>query len=271
MPQTDLKNFEKIICERDGGWMTIWFNSPDNRNALSKQLTTEFMTALKTIKDDRTIRGVTLRGKGGVFCSGGDLKGFFSEQSGGDPRPGFIKMNREAGDLFDLVMGLPQVVLAYVQGAAIAGGLGLMCCADVIIVDEDAKFSLTETMIGIAPAQIAPIVVSRTGLPIARRIMLTGARFLGKDTPDYNLSDYVVDDEAGYDEILLGLKKGIYKCAPGAVGMTKEILLATAHLDRDGQKDFAAEKFADAITSDEGREGIASFVQKRKPSWAEDV
>ncbi len=271
MPKTAQKDFEKIILERNGGWMTIWFNSPENRNALSKQLTTEFMSALKTIKEDRTIRGVTLRGKGGFFCAGGDLKGFFADQTGEDPRAGFMKMNREAGDLFDLVMGLPQVVVAYIQGAAIAGGLGLMCCADVIIVDKDAKFSLTETMIGIAPAQIAPIVVNRTGLPIARRIMLTGAKFLGADTPDYNLSDYVVDDEAGYDAILKTLKKGIYKCAPGAIGLTKEILMATQHLDREAQKDFAAEKFADAITSDEGREGIASFVQKRKPNWAQDV
>ena len=146
-----------------------------------------------------------------------------------------------------------------------------MCCADIIIVEKTAKFSLTETMIGIAPAQIAPIVVGRTGLPIARRIMLTGTRFLGEDTPNYNLSDYVVANEAGYEKTLADLKKGIYKCAPGAIGLTKEILMATAHLDREGQKQFAAEKFADAITSDEGREGIASFIEKRKPSWAKDV
>jgi len=200
------------------------------------------------------------------------LKSFSAGQSGGgNAHASFKKMNYDAGELFDLVMGLPQVVVAYVQGAAIAGGLGLMCCADVIIVEKTAKFSLTETMIGIAPAQIAPIVVSRTGLPIARRIMLTGARFLGEDTQDYNLSDYVVDDEAGYDAVLKTLKTGIYKCAPGAVGMTKEILMATAHLDREGQKQFAAGKFADAITSDEGKEGIASFMEKRKPSWAQDV
>ena len=266
-----MDTYEKIICERDSGWLTIWFNSPENRNALSTQLTEEFMDVLRAIKDDRSIRGITLRGKGGVFCAGGDLKSFSVGQSGDDAHAKFRQMNYDAGELFDMVMGLPQVVVAYVQGAAIAGGLGLMCCADIIIVEKTAKFSLTETMIGIAPAQIAPIVVSRTGLPIARRIMLTGARFLGEDTPDYNLSDYVVDDEARYDAVLAELKKGIYKCAPGAVGMTKEILMATAHLDREGQKQFAARKFADAITSDEGREGIASFVEKRKPSWAEDV
>ena len=122
-----LPKTEKVICERDGGWLTIWFNSPENRNALSAQLTEEFMAVMRAIKDDRSIRVVTLRGKGGVFCAGGDLKSFSAGQSGDDAHAKFKQMNYEAGELFDLVMGLPQVVIAYVQGAAIAGGLGLMC------------------------------------------------------------------------------------------------------------------------------------------------
>lgn len=264
----DLPTCEKIVTEFEGGWLTIWFNSPENRNALSEQLTTEFVSVLNAIKDDRSVRGITLRGKGGIFCAGGDLKSFFAGQSGGDARQHFRGMNRDAGDLFDHVMNLPQVVVAYVEGAAIAGGLGLMCCADVIIVDEAAKFSLTETMIGIAPAQIVPIIVARTGLPKARQLMLTGARFTGDKTPDYNLSDYVVADETEYMEIEAGIRQGVLKCAPGAVGVTKEILMATPHLTREEQKDFAAEKFADCIMSDEGKEGIASFIEKRKPSWA---
>ena len=258
----------KVLTEFSDGWLTIWFNSPENRNALSSELTEDFTRILEAVKDDRTVRGITIRGKGGIFCAGGDLKSFSAGQSGEATRADFVTMNRGAGDLFDLVMGLPQVVIAYVQGAAIAGGLGLMCCADIIIVDEDAKFSLTETMIGIAPAQITPIIVGRTGLPKARQLMLTGARFTGEATPDYNLSDYVVPNEAAFKEIEARIQKGVLKCAPGAIGVTKEILMATPHLTREGQKDFAAEKFADCIMSDEGKEGIASFIEKRKPSWA---
>ena len=267
---TELPDTEKIITELNKGWLTIWFNSPENRNALSAQLTAEFTSILETIMDDRSVRGVTIRGKGGVFCAGGDLKSFAMGQGEAD-HDHFRDMNRSAGDMFDMVLGLPQVVIAYVEGAAIAGGLGLMCCADIIIVNKDAKFSLTETMIGIAPAQIAPIVVARTGLPKARQLMLTGARFNGEATPDYNLSDYVVDNEEEFQKVETGIRKGVLKCAPGAIGMTKEILMATPHLDREAQKDFAAERFARAILSDEGKEGIASFIQKRKPKWAEDV
>lgn len=265
---TTLPKTTKIINDLNSGWLTIWFNSPENRNALSETLTADLINTLKAVKDDRSVRGITIRGKGGVFCAGGDLKNFSAGQSGGASKDSFTKMNRGAGDMFDLIMSMPQVVIAYVEGAAIAGGLGLMCCADVIIVNADAKFSLTETMIGIAPAQIAPIVVARAGLPIARRIMLTGARFTGAETPDFNLSDFVVKNADEFDTVEAGLKKGVMKCAPGAVGTTKEILIATSHLDREAQKDFAASKFADCIMSEEGREGIASFIEKRKPSWA---
>ncbi len=266
---TNLPDTTKIITELDKGWLTIWFNSPENRNALSAELTADFIAVLEAIKDDRSVRGVTLRGKGGIFCAGGDLKSFALGQSGEATRGDFVQMNRGAGDMFDLLMGMPQLVIAYVEGAAIAGGLGLMCCADIIIVQKDAKFSLTETMIGIAPAQIAPIVVGRTGLPKARQLMLTGARFTGENTPDYNLSDFVVADDTEFQTLEKSIRDGLMKCAPGAVGLTKEILMATPHLNREAQKDFAAERFADAIMSDEGKEGIASFIQKRKPKWAE--
>lgn len=258
----------KILNDVENGWLTIWFNSPENRNALSEELTSDFIATLNAVKKNRAIRGITLRGKGGVFCAGGDLKAFNTSQSGGASQESFRALNRGAGDMFDLVQSMPQVVIAYVEGAAIAGGLGLMCCADVIVVNADAKFALTETMIGIAPAQIAPIVVARTGLPIARRIMLTGARFTGAETPQYNLSDFVVKDAAEFESVEEELIKGVMKCAPGAVGVTKEILIATPHLNREAQKDFAADKFAQCMMSDEGREGIASFVEKRKPKWA---
>lgn len=266
---TNLPKTEKLDLELDGSWLTIWFNSVENRNALSDQLTGELSATLASVKDDRSVRGITLRGRHGIFCAGGDLKNISASQGGGATHADMARMNRDAGDFFDQIMDMPQVVIALVEGAAIAGGLGLMCCADIVAVTKDAKFSLTETMIGIPPAQIAPIIVARVGLPKARRLMLTGARFTGAETPEYNLSDYVVDDAEGLEDVEAQIKRGVLKCAPGAIGATKEILMATRHLDRESQKDFAADKFATALLSDEGKEGIMSFVQKRKPKWAE--
>lgn len=131
----------KIISETDNGWLTIWFNSPENRNALSEGLIYDLKNLLNKTKTNRAIRGITLRGKEGFYCSGGDLKSFKNHQNNLDSKKFFIEANKEIGCLFDLLLSMPQVIISYVEGAAIAGGLGLMCCSDLIVVKQDAKFS----------------------------------------------------------------------------------------------------------------------------------
>jgi isohexenylglutaconyl-CoA hydratase len=232
---SNLPKTENILLEEDDGWLTIWFNRPDNRNALSKELTTELKATLKAVRDDRSIRGITLRGKGGIFCAGGDLKGFKSNYQGGTQTEADVAAaSREGGLMFDLINEMPQVVVILVEGAAMAGGLGMVCTADAVAVTKDAKFSMTETTLGIPPAQIAPFVAQRLGLRTARRLMVTAARFDGEEA--------------------------------GRLG--QGIVLATRHLDRDAMLDFAAAGFAECMLSDEGREGVASFLEKRKPVWS---
>ena len=171
------------------GWLTIWLDSPKNKNAIDDAMCADLLAVLAAVRDDRSVRGITLRGKNGVFCSGGDLKSFNAMQAPGVTQADVAKMNRGIGDVFIALNETPQVVICLVEGAAIAGGLGMMCCGDVILATETAKFSLTETMLGIPPAQIAPFVVARVGLPTARRIMLTGARFTGVEAKGYGLVD----------------------------------------------------------------------------------
>ena len=269
---TNLPKTENILLEQDAGWLTIWFNRPDNRNALSKELTTELKEVLNAVRDKKNFRGITLRGKGGVFCAGGDLKGFKNNYQGGSQTVEDIAAaSRQGGQMFDLINELPQVVLILVEGAAIAGGLGMVCCADAVAVTKDARFAMTETAIGIPPAQIAPFVAQRLGLRIARRLMVTASRFDGKEAHRLGLADYVVDDAAGLDQIEADMKKQVRRCAPGANAVTKAIVLATRHLNREQQLDFAAKGFAECMLSDEGREGVASFIEKRKPIWAEQT
>ena len=265
-----LPDTTKVLTTLDGGWLTVTLNEPEKRNALSAELTTDLNAVLDHCHGNHDIRGMTLRGAGGTFCAGGDLKSFGKILAGGGDHDAVKAMNRSGGDLFAKIESLPQVVIAYVQGAAIAGGLGMMCCADIIVVDEDAKFALTETKLGIVPAQIAPIVVARVGMPAARRLMLTAARFKGAQTQEIGLSDFIVSDEVEFAEIEAEIKSGVLSCGPQANALTKDILLATQRLSRADMLDYAAGKFADAMTSDEGKEGIMSFVQKRKPSWTKD-
>ena len=264
----DLPDTEKLDLDVADGWLTIWFATPENRNALSDELVGELMETLTRIRDDRSVRGVILRGKGGVFCAGGDLKGFMAALSGGLTHEAAAEMNRRGGELFKMVNETPQIVVALIEGAAIAGGLGLACCADIVAVTKDAKFSLTETQLGITPAQIAPHVVRRIGLTESRRLMLTGARFDGEEAAKLGLANFVVDSGDDLARVAADIQAAVKRCAPAANAVTKEILLAAQSLDADEMITFAADKFASTIVSEEGLEGIKSFVEKRKPSWA---
>lgn len=252
---------------REDGWLTIWLNRPEMRNALSEEMSQALVTTLAGIRDDRTLRGVTIRGKGGTFCAGGDLKGFKAMASGGQTVEQVTEMSRRAGALFQAVHTLPQVVVILIEGAAMAGGLGLACAGDVVAGTHDAKFALTETMIGIPPAQIAPHVVRRVGPVTARRIMLTGARFDAAQAQGYGILDQVCDDVAGLEAFEAEIRKGVMRCAPGANAVTKQILAAAEHMEPDALIDFAAKGFAECLLGDEGREGVASFLEKRKPVW----
>lgn len=251
------------------GWMTIWLDSPKNRNAIGDTMCEELLAAMDAVRDDRSVRGITLRGKNDIFCSGGDLKSFNAMQAPGVGHAEVAKMNRGIGDVLLSLNEMPQVVIVLVEGAAIAGGLGLMCCGDVIVATEDSKFSLTETMLGIPPAQIAPFVVARVGLPMARRIMLTGARFTGREAQTYGLVDHIVVGPDQLEEIESDIKRGVMKCAPGAIAATKHLILSSREKTGAEMMDHAAKIFADCMLSDEGKEGIASFVEKRKPNWSQ--
>ncbi|TDK48122.1 enoyl-CoA hydratase/isomerase family protein [Antarcticimicrobium luteum] len=258
-----------LIAERDGAWMTLWLNRPDRRNALSSDLVRDLMQALTSVREDRGLRGITLRGKGGTFCAGGDLRGFREMTGGNLSLEQVSQVSAEAGRLFHMVETQPQVVVVLVEGAAMAGGLGLACAGDVVAVTRDAKFALTETMIGIPPAQIAPYVVRRIGLRDARRIMLTGARFDGAEAERIGIADRAVADAAGLDAFEAEIRAGVLRCAPGANAATKEILLAAQRLDHEAMLSFAGERFARCLLGEEGREGVASFLEKRKPAWAD--
>ena len=259
---------QTILTETDDGWLSIRLNRPEARNALSAEMVAELTAELRAAGDDPDVRGVTLRGEGPVFCAGGDLKGFQSIFQAGNDEHAVAKANEAGGELFTLINELPKFVLILVQGAAMAGGFGMVCAADAVAVTKDARFALTETTLGIPPAQIAPFVAGRLGLRATRRLMLTAARFDGEEAQRLGLADYLADDVAGLDAVEAEMRKAVRRCAPGANALTKDILLQTRTLAGDEMRAYAGRRFAQAMLSDEGREGVASFIEKRKPRWS---
>jgi isohexenylglutaconyl-CoA hydratase len=238
------------------------------RNALSAEMAESLLRVLAAVRDNREVRGITLKGSGGVFCSGGDLKGMAKHIVAGDAEK-IRQMSAEGGKLFAAVANAPQVTVALVDGPAMAGGLGLVCCADIVAVTPSAKFALTEVKLGIPPAQIAPYVVRRLGLPVAKRLMLTASSFEGEEAHGMGLADHLATDASSLENFEAEVKRRVSGCAPGAVAATKRLALMAADTPPEELNEKAAEAFTECLLSDEGREGTASFVEKRKPSWAE--
>ena len=262
----DLPHSPELALTRDGPWLTVALNRPDTRNALSADMVAALTDLAAALGPRRDIRGVTIRGAGGVFCAGGNLKAF-ARMAHGAPAE-VVALSRSAGHFFDAIDGLPQAVLMAVDGAAMAGGMGLICCADMVIADAGARFGLSETQLGLTPAQIAPFVIRRLGPRVARRLMLTGARLDADAALALGLLDQVADGPDAMAAAEGRFRAQVLRCAPGALAATKALTRALPHLTRDQQIEAAATGFAAAMTGPEGREGVASFAEKRSPHWA---
>lgn len=264
-----LPDVTQLLLEQRGDTLTIWFNRPEARNALSAEVTDDLAVVLEALPAEASIRFVVLRGRGGVFCAGGDLKMFRTVFQGGMDRDDIVRFNADFGRLMKAIQALPQLFVVLIEGAAMAGGLGLACLADVVLATRDARFALTEVTLGIPPAQITPVVMRRVGASEARRLLLTAAAFDGEEAGRLGFVHTVVDDAAALDAAAETLLARSRRGAPGAIAATKQIINATSTLDGDALVQFAAERFADCMLGDEAREGLAAFAEKRQPAWSD--
>jgi isohexenylglutaconyl-CoA hydratase len=268
---TNLPETKDLILEPKGSVLTIWLNRPTAKNALSTDMIDELHAVLDSAAQNKSLRTLILRGKDGIFCAGADIKGFKAGLQDVEPDADDVaRGNRYFGDLMIKLNEQPQTVIMLVEGAAIGGGLGLACIGDVTIVTREAKFRLSETSLGIPPAQIAPFVTERVGLTQARRLMLTGARFKGEEAVEYGIGHILADDATDMEAKCAQVLEQIALCAPGANAVTKKIVFEATRLPRADALDFAARGFASCMLSDEGREGVTAFVEKRKPKWADE-
>ena len=261
---TKLPKTKNCILELENNWLTIWFNRPEKRNALSDSLLMDISSTLSAIDKDRSIRGILFRGKGGVFCAGIDLevvkKITSSEQNAQELA---IEMSLKAGSVFDQISKAPQFTVSVVEGAGIAGAFGIACATDILITMADARYALTETRIGLTPAQIAPYVLNRLGFSQARKLMLLGNSFNGQEAFEMGMADYLAKDNEELNSHIINLKEQVKKCAPNAIAVTKKIISENQIVNPEQ----AAKLFSDCMLHPEGRDGFASFFEKRKPYW----
>ncbi len=269
LPETS----EKVLLLEDRLVLHITLNDPRYRNALSDDVVSDLIKVLAALRDTTEITAVVLRGAGGVFCAGGNLKSFAEDYQHSDTDIAELEKKIAATnwymgrEIFRAFGRLPQTVITVVEGAAMGGGVGLACCNDVMITAVDCKYSTTETTLGLIPAQIASFVVERIGLTEARRIMLTGVRFDGVEAKRMGMAHYCEVDADAVNERLEEVISSVRRCGPQANRMTKELLFHYMEHGLDPTLEFAGKLFGKCMLGDEAKEGVASFIEKRKPEW----
>ena len=257
-----------LRVETTGRCLKLTLDDARRQNALSAEMVANIEHALEAAPHG--LAALVVEGANGVFSAGADLKSL-AETLAKPLAPGEADpvqaMNAAGGRFFARFATLPYLTIAAVDGAAVGGGMGLAAAADVVIATARARFALTETSLGIPPAQIAPYLVARMGERVARRLALTGARLDGREAERLGLADYYCDNDAERDARLEALLLATERCAPLANAETKRLFRACRAQPPEAYIETAAKSFAEALRGPEGREGVAAFLEKRAPSW----
>jgi isohexenylglutaconyl-CoA hydratase len=256
-----------LLITRQGAVETWTLNDPATRNALSDAIVDGLLQACGRAAQDATLRIVVLTGAGGAFCAGGSLGGFASligqplQEGQTDP---LLAMNRGFGDLLHALCALPQLLVCRVDGAAMGGGFGLVCCADHVVVTARSVLGTPEVTLGLPPAQIAPFVWQRLGESAARQCLLQGLSYTPAQAQQVGLVNEVIDEnnDAAWQVTL----RRLLRAAPGAVASTKQLLRSVRGPVPD-MRDVAAQAFATGLRSAEAAQGLAAFARKQPAPW----
>ena len=247
------------------GVLYIVMNRPEVQNAFNSKQIVLLTEALENAASNPEVKVVVLCGEGKNFCAGGDIN--YMKQMGQNSFQENKEDALQLAHLMHTLNELPKPTIARVNGAAYGGGVGLLCCCDMAFGTEDTKICLSEVKIGMVPATIAPYVMNAIGLRNAHRLMLTAEVMQGQEAVNCNfLNDIFPTSEFSKKVDALALK--ITTNTPNALEITKSILLNLAHQPVDeGVIDYTADVIASVRESEEGKEGLTSFIEKRKPNW----
>ena len=255
-----MSTLEATEFEITDGAAWIRLNRPEARNALSAALINEVYHLLQAANDNPDVRCIVITGKGPAFCAGADLKNPPGQVVDGQSRAIAYP------DVLSSIMDSPKPVIAAINGAAFAGGLGLVGAADIVVTVEDVQFSFSEVRIGVIPAVISVVCLPKLGTHHGMKLFLTGERFTGaqavemgfahRAVPAGDLADTVQEE---IDAINLG--------GPIAVQEAKKLVRRVSQLSIEGGFAETGPWSRSLFESQEGQEGIAAFREKRKPDW----
>jgi len=254
-----------LVVESAGGVATLTLDRPEVHNAFDETLIARLADAFTAAAGDAGVRAVVLRANGKSFSAGADLNWMkrmaaFSEAENLDDA-------RRLAELLRVIDTCPKPVIARVQGNAFAGAIGLIACCDLAVAVAEAEFAVTEVRLGLIPAVISPYLIRAMGARQARRWFLTAERFTAEQAQAMNLVHEVVaaeDLDACVDHWL----DAVRKAGPEALTAAKRLVAAVDAAPSTAIIDETAQRIAAIRASAEGKEGVASFLEKRKPNWA---
>lgn len=251
---------------RKGAVATVAMNRPEVHNALNGALMLALAETFVDLEKDDDVRVVVLTGKGRTFCAGGDLKMMraASDQTFEQNKAGAY----EIFDLMERINGFPKPVIGRVNGSALGGGVGMVSCCDIVVAVARAKFGLTESRLGIVPAVISPYVINKIGVSNARQLFLTGERFGAEYAREIGLVHHIVAEDE-LDEKVAERVAELLMASPQSQAVAKELIARVAYRPIGEMRAFTAQTIAMCRDSEDGREGMSSFLEKRKPRWQE--
>jgi methylglutaconyl-CoA hydratase len=256
-------SYETIDIQIGQGVAVLWLNRPEVRNAFNETMIAELTAAFGELEADAAVRAVVLAGHGKVFCAGADLN--WMKKMG---EFGFEENRRDAmtfGTMLNRLHTLKKPTVARIHGAAFAGGMGLAAACDIAVASVDTEFCMSEVRLGLTPATVSPYVLAAMGERAAQRYFLTAERFTAAEAYRIGFVQELSRPEeldATVNSILGELVQG----APGAHAATKELIRARRPITPELIADMAG-RIAGARASDEGKEGVRAFLEKRSPAW----
>lgn len=244
----------------EGSVARLTLDSPDNRNALSTRLVHQLHQGLTDATEESGVRAVVLGHTGGTFCAGADL----AEAAGRDPGDVAVDRARELTRLLRRILELPIPVIAAIDGHVRAGGLGLVGACDIVVAGQASTFALTEARIGVAPSIISLTLLPKMTARSAGRYFLTGEKFGAQEAADVGLITVAADDVGAS---VAALTAAIAKASPQGLAASKALTTAPILASFDEHAESLTRQSAQLFVSEEAKEGMLAFLQKRPPAW----
>jgi methylglutaconyl-CoA hydratase len=257
--------YQTLEMQIDRSVATVWLDRPDVRNAFNETTIAEVTEVFRLLDADPNVRAVVLAARGTAFCAGADLNWMkkmadYSHAENLADAAGLAAMLRAIHDC-------AKPVVARVQGDCYAGGMGLAAACDIVVAVDGAFFCLSEVRLGLIPATISPYVIRAMSTQAARRYFLTAERFTATEAQRIGFAHDVVAADR-LDETVAGLLKALLAASPHAVTQAKRLVRDVAGQPlTDTLVADTVTRIADIRASDQGREGVRAFLEKRKPSW----